>query len=327
MPNATTFTASSDFSSCNQYSELITAFVDGELHTEEETTFRSHLHICSRCQSSYEAEIATKNLIHTAVPPLKTPWRVRADIIEKIRIEAGVEKQQNPSPVFLWWKPSLAFGGALALFLISFLFFFNQEKEPPKEISILQNVPTKVEEKKIASSDITSSTASIPAVEPLVGTSQANVLEESMTDFDLYLQGKKKPKKTSRESNELQQFLSSRVNFPVKLPQMKDCELLGGDVQEYGSERIAKVMYSHRGQAMTLYQTSLAAIDEGDIFFLPESIRTILKEGSWYVDKSDPKCCVTMWVESGTLFYAVSNANSQEIMQELSTGFQTVSKK
>ena len=76
---------------CAQFSELITAFADGELLPNEQEQLEAHLQSCNNCTRMYELEIATKQFLSSSLPPLKTPWKVRADIIDKIRIESGMK--------------------------------------------------------------------------------------------------------------------------------------------------------------------------------------------------------------------------------------------
>ena len=131
--------------------------------------------------------------------------------------------------------------------------------------------------------------------------------------------------KYSNKSDEVQQYFASTVNFPVRFPQMNNCTLIGGEVKQLGDDQIAQIVYSFRGQTVTLFQTPLSAIDnEIGSFFLPESIRSKLSNGSWYVDDSDPNCVLTFWTDNGMLFYTAGSVEQNAFRKELSNGFQNV---
>jgi len=309
---------------CEQYYELLTALADNELIAEEQHILDAHLNQCAHCSKLYEVELATKQLLRATLPPLKTPWKIRADIIEKTRIEAGTQTEQR-FPFFThWWKPSFAISGAVAVAAFVFFLLYNTEKTPQQ-----------TSEQKVVSSpakETVTENISVPVATETKQTEKPKpkkkslppILNESMTEFDLFLQGKKKPEKLTSQRKELEQYLASRVNFPVRLPEMSDCELIGGIVSQFQNEQVAQVMYSHRGHNVALYQTTFNSFDELNLFFLPESAQTVLKKGNWYIDDSDSNCCIAMWIDKGVLYYAVSNADKQEVHQELFHGFKTI---
>jgi hypothetical protein len=311
---------------CEHSYELLTASVDNELVAEAQQQLDAHLSECSHCAKLYEIELATKQLLRTMLPPLKTPWKVRADIIEKIRIEAGTEAARRPSFFQSLWKPAFAFGGALAVVFLTLAYFFNSEK-PPQQLADTKSVSPSAQESKTDKIPVAVATEPNPTEKPKPKPRKKSlppILNESMTDFDLFLQGKKKPEKFTSHRKELEQYLAARVNFPVRLPEMSDCELIGGVVSQFQNEQIAQVMYSHRGHNVALFQTTFNSFDDLNLSFLPESAQTILKKGNWYIDDSDSNCCITMWIDKTVLYYAVSNADKKEIHKELFQGFKTI---
>ena len=149
MSDGTTILKEND--GCLKYAELITACADGELATEEQILLDSHLETCDKCSNAYELEVATKQFLYSKVPPLQTPWRVRADIIEKIRIESGVQPIKRPSFLFPWWKPTLAIGGAFAIVLLSSIFFFKKQQPIIADGSAVKQETSKAQSSQPAS--------------------------------------------------------------------------------------------------------------------------------------------------------------------------------
>jgi hypothetical protein len=314
---------------CGYYLELITAATDNELLDDEKKQLDSHLLECAHCRNELELETATKHLLQKTFSNLKTPWKVRANIIEDLRGEPGFHNKKKIFWEFPLWRPVFTYATAFAAVII-FIFYFLQQQPAPQTISKktpeIAQQPLQQQQQPQQQTEINSigRRRTAPKKNDLVGPSKTDVLEESMTDFDLYLQGKKQPEKISPRPDEVQKYLASQVNFPVRLPKTSEYELQGASVSEIGEDKIAQLLYSYHGKTVTLYQTSFAAIRDGCAFAVPESIHTALANGGTYVDDSDPSCIITMWVEDDMLYYAIGATEKEEILQELSKGFQSV---
>ena len=297
---------------CGYYLELITACADNELLPDEKIQLETHLQECADCRTELELEIATKQLLRKSFSSAKTPWKVRANIIEDLRGEPGFHSKKKIFWEFPLWRPVFTYSTAFAAIII-FIFYFLQQQPTQQSLPSKENTIAQRQSQPEQPSLQQTSVETIPTAHKkpsqksreIVGPSKTDVLEESMTDFDLYLQGKKHPEKISPRQDEVQKYLASQVNFPVRMQKTNAYKLQGASVSEIGEDKIAQLLYSYHGKTITLYQTSFAAIREGCAFAVPESIHTTLASGGWYVDDSNPSCVITMWVEDDMLYYAI----------------------
>jgi anti-sigma factor RsiW len=117
---------------CNEAQELITAFIDRELATGEQTLLEAHLAECIRCRLELEAEQALKQKTRGAGASLRAPSQLRERIVSDPSIfprSAAASKrwQDYIAPLFLHQAVAIA---ALLILALPLLYFLGQPRSP-----------------------------------------------------------------------------------------------------------------------------------------------------------------------------------------------------
>lgn len=114
---------------CNKVSNLLSAFMDGELLGYEHRLIHQHLQRCAECQAEYEELLQMKRLL--AAMRLKYPnKRLATSIVQRIELEAdepaavGFGNLRVPIPAFrsrpLVYSPIIGLGLGLTVFGLLF---------------------------------------------------------------------------------------------------------------------------------------------------------------------------------------------------------------
>jgi len=81
---------------CEEASELITAYVDGELHQDDAELLCDHLDQCPACREKLDFEREAKEIVKLHHMPKPGPERVRKRIVDDI-----TNASANPGQVYL----------------------------------------------------------------------------------------------------------------------------------------------------------------------------------------------------------------------------------
>ena len=113
---------------CEDYTELLSARLDGELTPEEEKTLEDHLNICPECRAVAE-DLARIHLSFEDLEPVPAPENFTREVMEKI---------EGPKVVPLFRRPGFKAAAGLAACLVLCVGLwqggmFRQEQDIPAE--------------------------------------------------------------------------------------------------------------------------------------------------------------------------------------------------
>lgn len=101
---------------CMEYSELISAYVDGMLSPQEEEKLLTHLKTCQDCQNELEVLKQMQTMYHY-IEAVSLPDKFHEDLMKELKAENKVK----PFIKFKW-----QYGGALVATMLIGILFFNQ---------------------------------------------------------------------------------------------------------------------------------------------------------------------------------------------------------
>ena len=130
---------------CNEYQELISAYVDGMLSPQEEKRLKQHLEVCKQCKSHYEAMVQMTKACEQ-IKEVELPNGFHERLMERLKDEEKLTRH-----TVLKWHRKWQYTGALVATLLVGGLFINQLSSF-KQNSSLQNRSTGDEELERSSS-------------------------------------------------------------------------------------------------------------------------------------------------------------------------------
>lgn len=272
---------------CREYQDLISDAVDNRLKSEEMASFLAHGGKCPPCRYEYEIEIVTKSTVHSKAKMLRTPVGLIEYVAEQLERESRGATPLNAG----WWdellsyravKPALAFGLACILLIL----ILNLPRNP----------------------DVTSSAQS------------SDVITQSLSNYHSIVRGDIKPQVASSLPENLVSFFAGKTDFPVIVPKMKGCNLLGGTSNEYSGIKLAHVMYQHSGEVVYMYQACWETVMKGEKLNLSREAKDELQRTGWFTQSDPAGCTVVLWRKDRTLCAAVAHMDKDDLISCLTTG-------
>jgi anti-sigma factor (TIGR02949 family) len=268
---------------CREFQELISSAVDRYLRREVQEEFDEHARACGHCRFEYEAERSTKQLLRNRAGMVAVPRELQSAILQQIRRETEAPAGGR-APWRSFVRPGIAFvaTAVVVLFIV----------RPPR------------------------SQQSLPRA-ALAGFGPNNVVVQSLENFHKALRGEITPQVVSAENARVREFFSGKTEFPVRVPVMQRCTLIGGVLNQHRGAPLAHLMYRAGGDLIYLYQACWATVQRGvELEVTPEARDALLKTG-WY-DRSVPDSdAVILWKSGPTLCVAVSHMDRRELLAYL----------
>ncbi len=219
------------------------------------------------------------------------PADVQASIARMIEREAGVAEQPRSRFARLWGEPRVRAAFAFGLTAVLLGVFLTRYLEPPE---------------------------TLPPV--TAGLDPNNVVRQSVVDFHKILRGEIAPQLTSAESVDLQDFFTGKTSFPVLVPRLKECTLVGGVLQEHNGMRLAYVVYRAGDDLISVYQTCWETVEEGKALDLTPEAKTALLKSGWYTPGPAGNDAVVLWKHDRTLCVAVSHIGLDRLLASVKSG-------
>lgn len=142
----------------------------------------------------------------------------------------------------------------------------------------------------------------------------ANILTQSLKNYQAVIGGTIKPQLVSSEDN-VRSFLMKEVAFDVNVPKMKGCNSCAGVLSSFKGVKLAHVVYQvDNKNIIYIYQASLNDAMNGSAIGLPEEAKEALKKTSWYVREQADNTTIVVWQYNNTLCSAVSAMNKDEMI-------------
>jgi anti-sigma factor RsiW len=273
---------------CEEFQDLIAAAVDRYLPGQEREMFEEHARRCPPCRSEYEAELSTKQLIRKRARMIVVPADLQQSILHQLEQKDGASRSVRQ----LWLKvthaplvrPAIALGfTALVALLIT------SSANSPRQIPLLTTA----------------------------GFGPNNVIHQSIENFHKILRGDISPQIVSSERSTVENFFSGRTGFPVMVPSMKECTLLGGVLNDHNGTPLAHVVYRAGDDIIYLYQACWETVQKGDVLEIAPEARTELITSGWYSSTSLESDALVLWKSDRTLCVAVSHMQREKLLDYL----------
>jgi hypothetical protein len=145
-----------------------------------------------------------------------------------------------------------------------------------------------------------------------------DIVHQSAFNYEALLKGDMVPQVVSDRPDNVRSYFNGKTGFPVFIPAMKECTLIGGGINEYHGMRLAHVLYKHGVQLIYLYQVCRESAMNGDTLHLSREAKTDLDRTGWHCCTAPDGAVVVLWVRGRTLFAAVSPMDSEHLIAHLS---------
>jgi len=159
--------------------------------------------------------------------------------------------------------------------------------------------------------------ASPGGVESAGFVSGSDVVRQSASNYEAVLKGEIVPQVVSDCPDNVRTYFQGKTTFPVFIPAMKECTLVGGSINDYHGMRLAHVLYKHGLQFIYLYQVCRESVMKGDTLHLSREAKNDLDRTGWHCCTAPGGAAVVLWVRGRTLCAAVAPMNSQHLMAHL----------
>lgn len=271
---------------CNTFQDSIPDAVDNRLDGTQQSEFALHAGVCPECRNEFETESLTKGLVRSRIRMVRTPSSVLTRLTDEIAREHNRSDRSLQgrirSVVSSWYvRPAIAFAAACVaiIFLLS----------PDPDSSFVQKASL------------------IPG----------DILHESLTNYFAVAKGDISPQFTSDRIDQMQSFFTGKTTFPVRVPSMRDCRLVGGGiVARTRGINLAHVVYRDmsNSEMVYIYQACWNEVQKGKDVHIPEEAMKSLAETQWYSTTRPDGYSIVLWQDGRTLCSAVAKMRSDELI-------------
>ncbi len=241
------------------------------------TIFLEHCRQCPHCRFEYESELSTKMVVTGKAKMVRTPDA----LMKRIALQLANE-QEAPFPVTTrWWqpwfrRPHLKPALAFGVACIAVILALNSHYAPSAKSS--------------------------------------DFIVQSLENYNSLMKGEIKPQHASSVPENLLGFFTGKTDFPVILPKMKDCRLVGGASNEYSGMMLAHVMYKHDADMICMSQTCWEKVVRGEKISLPQEVKDELLRTGWFSKSYADGSTVVLWTKGRTLCAAVANMSKEDLI-------------
>ncbi len=267
---------------CKKFQQFITDAVDNRLDETDKEFFEAHLTQCMSCRNDYELDILTKDFVKSKITRQTTPQDVALRIKEEI--EKQVITNRRTKGVFSQFPLARAAVIAMLVVGVAFLLYFLNSPD-------MQNT-----------------------------VQAADMMDKSIENYGLFLAGTIQPQQIGQNVEELRDYFYERVDFPVALKPVKDCEWVGGVLSDYDGLPLAHLVYKLPGGIVYVYQANWQAVLEGSKISLSNGAVTSLNQTGWYINGTHDDYSVVMWLyNEETVCTAVSSMEEEQLRDMFAT--------
>ena len=273
---------------CKEFSHSITPAVDGRLSAEDQSSFQEHLGRCPPCRHDYEEERSLAVLIRTRLRPVRVPAAVLASILA-LTLESDAPRGPGPVRGFTAFLQRPRATPVLA-FLLSFaaiVYILSRHAPPPEGVEAAGFVPG------------------------------SDIEHQSASNYEAVLNGTIVPQVVSDRPENVRNYFEGKTGFPVYIPAMKECTLVGGITSEYHGLRLAHVLYKHGLQFIYLYQACRESVMRGDTLHLSRAAKNDLERTGWHCCTAPGGAAIVLWVRGRTICAAVAPMDGTHLMAHI----------
>lgn len=270
---------------CKHFQDLITPAVDRVLGTTELDQFLEHAKACPPCRYEYEGELATKDLVARRARMVPTPPALVSAISESL----VRERTNSSTPRSSWSRfleslraPYVRPAIGLALSAIALVY---------------------------VGVDLTMNHGTIPMT-----SSDRDVMRQSINNYRSVLSGTIVPQVVSARHDDVLRFFDGKTGFPVLVPKLRHCDLVGGVASSYGTTPLAHVVYKHNDKLVYVYEACWKTVQKGENLKLPRRVTASLLRTGWYTDTLPDGSTIALWVRGETLCAALADLPKDELI-------------
>jgi len=273
---------------CREFSHCITPAVDGRLSATDQSSFQEHARLCPPCRRDYEEERGLAALIRARLRPVRVPAGVLASILAGT-LESDAPRGPGPARAFadLLRRPRTTPVVAFLLSFAAIVFILSRHAPPPHGVEIAGFV------------------------------SGSDIEHQSASNYEAVLKGTIVPQVVSDRPENVRNYFEGKTGFPVYIPAMKECTLVGGIANEYHGMRLAHVLYKHGLQFIYLYQACRESVMKGDTLHLSREAKNDLERTGWHCCTAPDGAAIVLWVRGRTICAAVAPMEGAHLMAHI----------
>ena len=111
---------------CEEYEDLISAFIDGVLPEADRERLMEHMASCPACQAYFDDQVAIHDaFVHGEAP---APERLASAVMAQV---CSTPQRAKRKPILLRWQSYAALAACCALVVLGLWRFRNWQKKPP----------------------------------------------------------------------------------------------------------------------------------------------------------------------------------------------------
>ncbi len=272
---------------CTEVLEYLSAVVDGEIDVERGKEFGAHIAKCPACRSELEIETMTKGIVRGKLPSKKTPTHLRANILQRFSAETpSQEIGQSSVRAFLGRlfaeplvKPALALALVVLIAIVGITLFTRR--------GVL-----------------------LPSSEEHA----ADMIDQAVDHYSRYLNGGVKLQLVSSNHDEVRRYFKDKVRFQVYVPEMENCELIGGILCEHEGITFLNLVYRMNDKIIYFYTGCSKEMKAVGKVGLSAKAESDLKQSGWYFDTSRANCNVAVWEENDEVCSVTADMKKEELL-------------
>jgi len=271
---------------CIEALEYLEDEIDGRLDPSLKTALDAHLSACRPCRFERSVAVGARASVRRRMKRVDVPFDVRQRILGSIRPAPAAASRPATGLAglfgFTGWRIPLAFGGALAIALITLFVFNNRQGH----------------------------THSSP--------SDGSVVHETLNHFDEVLEGRLQPDIRSDNPLVVQKYLEERLHFPVRMSPMRQFKLVGANLTTADNETTANLIYERDGQIVFMSQYDARRLLHGAHRYIPEPVLRALKSTGMYTSTGKlVDCTMAMWLADSTLCAAIADITEDQLLANI----------
>jgi len=264
---------------CKKAQQNLTDAVDNRLNESDKKDFETHISQCQSCRNDYELDTLTKDFVQSKITRHTTPHEIA------LRIKQDIEKQvasEQPAKGFLTRFP-YARAAVIAMLVIGVAFVMYLIYSPD-----IQNT-----------------------------VQAANMMDQSIENYGLFLAGTIQPQQIGQNADDLREYFYERLDFPVALKPVKDCEWVGGVLSDFQGLPLAHIVYKMPAGIVYVYQAKWQEVLNGNKISLSNGAVTALNQNGWYMNGTHDDYSVVMWLYNDETVCTAVSAMEKSKLREL----------
>jgi anti-sigma factor RsiW len=160
---------------------------------------------------------------------------------------------------------------------------------------------------------------SVPEQDSPPGIAEDDVISQSFANYRAVLAGTIAPQVLSERPDQVQAFFAGKTGFPVMVPRIRSCTLIGGVLNEFSGAPLAHVVYRRNDDIVYMYQACWQTVQRGTPLRLPDTVRTALLRTGWYTASRPDGSSIAVWASGETLCAAVARMSTNDLLTCLET--------